>query len=252
MVDTLAREQTSHCVETHGQGPAILLTHGFGATRRMWDEQVEEFTGRYRMILWDLPGHGHRVAPPEGATLDDLAAEMLVMLDAADADRAVLCGLGLGGAVSLRFWRAFPDRVRGLVLIGTMPGLRSGITRGIWNARAGDIATAVEQNGLDALEGGAEVDPRLHNSAGELALAARRLLPFVDDGAMSFLPRIDVPTLILVGGDDRPHLTAAEFMANVIPAARKVVIPRANHAANLHKPRAVNAVLRDFLNRLPP
>jgi pimeloyl-ACP methyl ester carboxylesterase len=251
VVDALATGHSGDFVETHGQGPVILLTHGFGATRRMWDEQVEEFTGRHRMILWDLPGHGQRAAPADNATQDDLVGEMQRILDDASADRAVLCGLGLGGVLSLRFWRTWPHRVRGLVLIGTMPGLSSGIAREIWNARAADIAAAVEHDGLDGLEGGAEVDPRQHASASNLALAARCLLPMRDEGAKSFLEEIDVPTLILVGGDDRPNLTAAEFMASAIPDARKVVIPRANHAANLHKPKAVNTALRDFLHRLP-
>jgi pimeloyl-ACP methyl ester carboxylesterase len=173
------------------------------------------------------------------------------ILDEAEADRAVLCGLGLGGALSLRFWRAWPERVRGLILIGTMPGLSTAIARELWNERAGDIAQAMERDGLNGLEGGAEVDPGLHGSVDGLILAARRFLPMHDAGALSFLAEIDVPTLILVGADDRPHLTAAERMANAIPDARKVVIPSANHAANVHKPRVVNAALREFLHRLP-
>ena len=72
-----------------------------------------------------------------------------------------------------------------------------------------------------------------------------------DDGALPWLDQIDVPVLILVGSEDRPNLTAAEFMARTIPLARKIVIPRANHAANIHKPEAVNAAIRDFLGRLP-
>jgi pimeloyl-ACP methyl ester carboxylesterase len=60
-----------------------------------------------------------------------------------------------------------------------------------------------------------------------------------------------VPVLILVGSEDQPNLTAAAFMARTLPNARQVVIPRANHAANIHKPNAVNAAIRDFLGRLP-
>src|SRR5258708_27005371 len=49
--------------EAHGSGASILLTHGFGATSRMWDEQIEEFTDRYRLILWDLPAHCESESP---------------------------------------------------------------------------------------------------------------------------------------------------------------------------------------------
>jgi pimeloyl-ACP methyl ester carboxylesterase len=239
-------------VETHGRGSAMLMTHGFGATCRMWDEQIEEFTDRHRLILWDLPGHGESETPAHATTPDGLVSDMLAMLDIAECGPTVLIGLGIGGTLGLRFWRAHPRRVRGLVLIGTMPGLRSPTARDIWNRQADELAASMERDGLGALEGGAEVDPRLHTSPLALAAGARSLLTQQDDGALSWLAEIDIPVLILVGSEDKPNLTAAEFMARTIPDARKVVIPRANHAANMHKPAAVNAAIREFLGRLPP
>ncbi len=238
--------------EAHGHGPGMLLTHGFGATSRMWDEQVEEFTDRYRILLWDLPGHGESRPQRAETTQQHVVADMAAILDAEKVDRAVLVGLGIGGMLSLRFWRAHTQRVRGLVLIGTMPGLRSGLAREVWNGQAEHQALAVERDGLDALEGGAEVDPRLHPSPHGIAAAARSLLPLRDDGALPWLARIDVPVLILVGSEDRPNLSAAHFMARTIPNAREVIIPRANHAANISKAGAVNAAIGDFLGRLPP
>jgi pimeloyl-ACP methyl ester carboxylesterase len=238
--------------EAHGFGAPILLTHGFGATSRMWDEQIEELTDGYRLILWDLPGHGESETPRRTPTEDSLVKDMLAILNAAAADRAVLAGLGFGGLMALRFWRAFPERVRGLVLIGTMPGLRSGVAREIWNGQVSELAAALEHDGLDALEGGAEVDPRSHTSPLGLASAARAMLTQRDEGALPWLAEIDVPVLIIVGSEDRPNLSAAHFMARTIPRAREMVIPRANHAANINKSVAVNAAIRDFIGRLPP
>lgn len=238
--------------ESHGHGEPILLTHGFGATTRMWDEQIEEFTDRYRLLAWDLPGHGGSAPPEPTITPDDLVERMRMLLDAADAGRIVLIGLGLGGTLSLRFWQAHPTRVRGLVLIGTPPGLRTATARALWNARVDAQADALERDGLDALEGGAEVDPGLHADPRGL-LAAARLLPRQNDaGALPFLAEIDVPVLLLVGAEDRPHLAAAHHMARIIPGAHEVVVPRGNHAVNLHKPAAANAAIRGFLARLPP
>jgi pimeloyl-ACP methyl ester carboxylesterase len=246
----LRRNGTGIHREVHGQGSAILLTHGFGATSRMWDEQIEEFTDRHRLILWDLPGHGESAAPAKSVSQTSLIEDMASILDGAQAGRAVLIGLGIGGTLSLRFWRAYPERVRGLVLIGTMPGLRSGAARDIWNGQVGEMAAAMDRDGLDTLEGGAEVDPRLHACPSDLAIAARALLTQSDDGALPWLAEIDAPVLILVGSEDKPNLTAAEFMARAIPNASKIVVRRANHAANMHKPDAVNAAIRDFLGRL--
>lgn len=247
----LLRDGTGIHREVHGAGSTILLTHGFGATCRMWDEQIEEFTDRHRLILWDLPSHGESEAPRQAVGLAALVKSMLAILDNEDGGRAVLIGLGVGGTLSLRFWRANPQRVRGLVLLGTMPGLRSGTAREIWNGQISQLAAALKRDGLDALEGGAEVDPRLHSDPRGLAVVARSLLIQSDDGTLPWLAEIDVPVLILVGSEDKPNLTAAEYMARTIPRSRKVVISHANHAANIHKPDAVNAAVRDFLERLP-
>jgi pimeloyl-ACP methyl ester carboxylesterase len=238
--------------EAHGFGAPILLTHGFGATSRMWDEQIEELTDGYRLILWDLPAHGESEDPTRSPTEDSLFRDMLAILNAAAAERVVLVGLGAGGLISLRFWRNCPDRVRGMVLIGTMPGLRNGVAREIWNGQVNELATSLEHDGLDALEGGAEVDPRAHACPRALAAAARAILTQHDDGALPWLAEIDVPVLILVGSEDKPNLSAAHFMARTMPLAREVVIPRANHAANIHKPASVNLAIRDFIGRLPP
>jgi len=248
----LRRNGTGIHYETHGSGSPILLTHGVGATSRMWDEQVEEFTDRYQLILWDLPGHGQSEPPRRAVTANSLTRDILAILNAVEASRVVLVGLGAGGLMALRFCHEFPDRVRGLVLIGTMPGLRNGPARQIWNGQVEEFAAAVERDGLDALEGGAEVDPRLHSCSPSLAAAARAILTQNDDGALPWLDTIDVPTLIIVGSEDKPNLSAAHYMARSIPHAREIVIPRANHAANIHKAAAVNAALRDFLGRLPP
>jgi pimeloyl-ACP methyl ester carboxylesterase len=248
----LRRNGTGIHYETHGSGSPILLTHGVGGTSRMWDEQIEEFTDRYRLILWDLPGHGQSEPPRRPVTPNSLNRDILAILNAAEANRVVLIGLGAGGLLALRFWYEFPDRVRGLVLIGTMPGLRNGPARQIWNAHVEDLAAGVERDGLDALEGGAEVDPGLHTSPSGLAAAARAILIQNDDGALPWLDTIDIPALIVVGSEDKPNLSAAHYMARTIPNAREIVIPRANHAANIHKAAAVNAAIRDFLGRLPP
>jgi pimeloyl-ACP methyl ester carboxylesterase len=253
--DTLAqlrRNGTGIHYETHGSGAPILLTHGVGATSRMWDEQVEEFTDRYQLILWDLPGHGQSEPPRRPPTATSLTRDILAILNAVEASRVVLVGLGAGGLMALRFCNEFPERVRGLVLIGTMPGLRNGPARRIWNGQVEKFAAEVERDGLDALEGGAEVDPRLHTCPSGLAGAARAILTQNDDGALPWLDTVEVPTLIIVGSEDKPNLSAAHYMARCIPNARGIVIPRANHAANIHKATPVNAAIRDFLGRLPP
>ncbi len=250
----LRRNGTGIHYETHGSAAPILLTHGVGATSRMWDEQVEEFTGRYRLILWDLPGHGQSEPSRRPVTAKTLTRDMLAILNAVDPKRVVLVGLGAGGLMALRFWLDFPDRVRGLVLIGSMH----------WPAHVGPAMADLECAGREICHrrgtrwarrvgrrrrGGSSI---VVGCAQGLAAAVRAIQTQDDDGALSWLDTIDVPVLIIVGSEDKPNLTAAHYMARAIPNAREIVIPRANHAANIHKATAVNAAIDDFLGRLPP
>ena len=78
--------------ETHGQGPAVLLTHGFGLTARMWEGQIEALAASNRLILWDLRGHGRSDSPEDSGLYDPEAciADMLALLDAEGIERAVI------------------------------------------------------------------------------------------------------------------------------------------------------------------
>lgn len=239
--------------EVHGDGPPVLLSHGYSATCRMWDAQVAALRDRYRVIVWDMRGHGQSDDPADPSlyserhTVDDMAA----ILRAQGVTRAVIGGLSLGGVMSLGFQAAHPEMVRALMLFDTGPGFRNPEARAAWNQRSLLRADDLEARGLAALNRSDEVRLGEHRSAGGLARAARGMLTQQDDHLIRALPHIAVPTLVLVGANDTPFLAATDYMAAKIPGATKVVIPDAGHAANLHRPEAFNRAMEDFLGRLP-
>jgi len=143
------------------------------------------------------------------------------------------------------------DRVAGLVLIGTGPGFRNPEARGQWNERAEARARELEAKGLAESGGGAETRLGRHRSAQGLAGAARGMLAQHDSSLIDSLPRIAVPTLVLVGAEDRHFLAAADYMAAKIPGAQKAAIPGAGHAANLDQPELFNRAVAEFLTGLP-
>src|SRR3954451_13853562 len=102
--------------EVYGDGPTLILTHGYSSTSAMWQGQVAELSKHHRLILWDMRGHGQSDYPEdpkaysEALTVGDIAA----LLDAVGAKKAIVGGLSLGGYMSLAFYRARPDRVRAL------------------------------------------------------------------------------------------------------------------------------------------
>jgi pimeloyl-ACP methyl ester carboxylesterase len=254
-VPTIDRDGVPIHYEAHGpaDAPPILLSHGYGATCQMWDGQVAAFADRHRLVLWDMRGHGESGDPREPAfysqalTVGDMAA----LLDACQIERAVIGGLSLGGVMSLAFRLAHPERVRALMLFDTGPGFRNPDARGQWNERADARARELEEKGLAVSGGGAETRLDRHRSAQGLAGAARGMLAQFDSSLIDSLPTIAVPTLVLVGAEDRHFLGAADYMAGKIPGARKIVIPGAGHAANLDQPAAFNRAVADFLAALP-
>jgi len=241
--------------EVTGSGNPVLLSHGYSATRRMWDGQHRAFND-HQVISWSMRGHGHTESPTDPAqySADLTVADMTALLRHLGIGRSVIGGLSLGGYVSLAFYLAHPEMVRALVICDSGPGYRNAEAREGWNQRARERADELEGRGLDAL-GGRSREMREamgeHQSAQGLAHAARGMLaqdgPRVIDG----LAGIRVPTLVIVGDQDKPFLAPCEYMAKKIPGARLEVIAGAGHSSNLDQPEAFNRVLREFLNGLP-
>jgi len=250
---TLSRDGVDIYYEVHGQGPALLLSHGYSATSQMWRGQIEALSRSHTLILWDMRGHGQSDYPDDPLAYSEAAtvADMAALLDAAHADRAIVGGLSLGGYMSLAFHLAHPERVRALLIIDTGPGYRNDDARAGWNRNALKTADRWESEGLGRLAAGSpETRTSTHRSADGLARAARGMLTQRDDRVISSLPAIAIPSLVVVGADDTPFLAASDYMAAKIPGAKKVVIEGAGHAANIDQPAAFNAALLEFLDTL--
>ena len=246
------REDVRLYYEDHGQGTPILLTHGFAAATGMWRPQIETFQHAYRLIPWDMRGHGDSDAPEDQAlySQDHTVEDMRAVLDHLGIEQAIIAGHSLGGFMSLAFHVAYPERVQALLLQGCGPGYRNAKTRQTWNEQAERRAQTLESKGLDAVGGGAEVGVSKLNSATGLAKAARGILTQVDARVIDNIPHISVPTLIVAGDGDTPYLTGIDYMAERIPNATKVIIANAGHGANVEQPEVFNKAMQEFLQSL--
>ena len=241
--------------DVSGAGAPVLLSHGYSATRRMWDGQHRAFPD-YRLASWSMRGHGHTESPADPAqySADLTVGDMRALLGHLGVERAVIGGLSLGGYVSLAFYLAHPEMVRALVICDSGPGYRNAEARNAWNQRANERAGELERRGLEALGGRSrEMQEAMgeHRSAQGLAHAARGMLAQEGSQVIDGLSSIRVPTLVIVGDQDQPFIAPCEYMAKKIPGARLEVIRGAGHASNLDQPDAFNRVLRDFLAGLP-
>ena len=239
-----------------GRGPAVLLGHGYSATGRMWDGQRAALGDRWRIISWDMRGHGQTESPsdPRQYTAALTVADMRAVLGHCGEPRAVIGGLSLGGYVSLAFYLAHPEMVRALVICDSGPGYRNAEARAAWNKRAHERAAELESKGLEVLAGRSrEMREAMghHASAQGLAHSARGMLAQDGSEVIDGLGTIKVPTLVIVGDQDTPFLAPCEYMAKKIPGARLEIIRGAVHLSYVDQPEAFNRVLLDFLDSLP-
>jgi pimeloyl-ACP methyl ester carboxylesterase len=236
--------------EVHGEPsdrPPLLLSHGFSASGRMWERNLDTFRPDRQVLTWDMRGHARSDSPADRSAygVERSVEDMVALLDVIEAPRAVLGGMSLGGYLSLAFHARHPERVAALILVDTGPGFRRDEPREGWNTFAERTASALEREGLETLRAGPEV--ATHSDAGGLAHTARLVMAQRDAEVIDSLGRIAVPTLVVVGALDTNFLAAADYMARKIPDARKVVLEGAGHAANIEAAEAFNAAVGEFL-----
>lgn len=252
---TIDRDGVKIHYEVHGQGPAILLSHGYSATSQMWQGQIAPLSKSNTLITWDMRGHGQSDYPADQGAYSEEATigDMKAILDKVGAKTAVVGGLSLGGYMSLAFNATYPERVRALLIIDTGPGYRKDDARAVWNERAEKTAQSFERNGLERLKSQSkEMAMSSHRSADGLIRAARGMLAQRDARVMESLPNIKAPSLVIVGADDTPFIGPSEYMAGKIRGAELIIIPHAGHSANIDQPHAFNGAVMSFLERLPP
>lgn len=253
-------------VEVHGEGPAVVLGHGFGGSARNWGPQVRALRDRFRVVTFDARGHARSDAPEaaDAYTLDALTGDLARVVDAHGDAPCAVGGLSMGAGIALRFALAAPERVSRLVLMAPPP-LPENDASARGHGWAADFARAIEAEGLDAAGERFAWGERsgLDPAAGRLvrqgflehpphALAA--ILRGVLDAWPGFdaiapdLANLRVPTLLVVGDRDRPSRAIARRLADALPEATLEVIPDAGHVVNLAARDRVNALLSAFLS----
>lgn len=251
-----------------GDGPPVVLLHGFACGKRMWLHQIRALKRRFRVIAYDQRGHGLTDAPPaaQGYSAGLLGRDLVGVLDALKIERAALVGFSLGGGPALALAAAKPDRVSHLVLADVGAGADEPIKLESIARRWGDLIGRgdIDELVCDMLRSElfkiyARRNLRRRNHMAALIRAtpidglrftlaqvlAKRKSLFRLTG---LLESIQVPTLIAVGQYDYMCSKAARLMAQSIPDAVLKVIGDSGHMAPLEQPTAFNAALLEFLN----
>jgi pimeloyl-ACP methyl ester carboxylesterase len=245
--------------ERTGDGPALVLLHGFSHDSRVWRPQVESLSEQFTVIAWDAPGAGQSSDPPDAFGIGDWADCLAGVLDDAEVQRVHVIGLSWGGLLAQEFYRRHSARVLSLVLADTYAGWKGSLPEPIpqerFSACLRDASLPPNEFVLRYLPGMFSQSPtqvvreELAGIMSEFHPVGFRLmaasLAYAD--TRDLLPNIRVPTLLVWGdGDTRSPLTVADQFLNAVPGARLVVISGAGHVSNLEAPAQFNEQVRDF------
>ena len=250
-------------VDVQGDGLAVLFIHGFPLDRTVWRYLIAPLTGR-RRIVPDLRGLGLSDAPETGYSIAQYADDMATMLRLLDVERAVVCGLSMGGYVALDMWRRHRERIAGLILINSRSEADGPAAR---DARD-EMITMVERDGTQALadllvpkllapesqttmpQVVERVRTMIESAPPAGVIGALRAMKDRED-ATALLPTIDVPTLVIAGREDQLiPVDHARSMAAEIPGAQFTLIPGAGHLAPIEQPVPTSRVIGEFLDAL--
>ena len=243
--------------EVSGSGDAVVLIHAFSVDRRMWAPQITLLEHRFRVVRYDLRGHGKSEGPSAPyAPHEDLRS----VLDALDISRATLIGLSAGATIATDFAIAYPNRVARLVLAS--PGLSGHVpsTPLTWTQPVFQAAGAGDAEGAARLWADTPImavrnDLSVAPAVRDLVMGNVRLWTYKANPAQQLTPpaitrlsEITCPTLVILGEQDLPHIKEiASLLIEGIAGARLVTIPRAGHMVNLDARETFNRAVEAFV-----
>jgi 3-oxoadipate enol-lactonase len=247
-----------HVVDGPAGAPAVVLSHSLGATAELWEPLVAPLAQRFRVVRWDLRGHGRSPVPPGPYEIADLGADLVALLDRLGVARAHLVGLSLGGMLSLSVAAHHPARVDRLVVCCASARLGPPT---FWAERAAR-ARAEGTSAMAAAVTARWLTPAFRDADPARAAALQAMVAATPAegyaaccGAIermdlrADLPAIRAPTLAIAGAQDPAtppeHLAA---IAAAIPGARTAVVDGAAHAAIVEQPARILALITAHLS----
>jgi len=242
----------------------IILIHGFPFNSDMWRPQIDHLKTTFRVITYDVRGHGRSEVGDGQYTLEMFVDDLIALLDYLRLEKVVLCGLSMGGYIALRAVERNPERCRALILCDTTSNADSNEAK---LRRAASIKAIKSTGGKPYAEEFTKAVLSMHTflERSDLVETVRSMIesnsPIGICGALLALvartettlslPRIRVPTLILVGEQDKttpPELS--EKMRQLIPNSELRIVSNAAHLSNLENPEEFNSHILNFLRRL--
>jgi 3-oxoadipate enol-lactonase len=242
--------------------PVIIFIHGFPFNKSMWNKQVEALKNNYRVIAYDIRGHGDSDAGTGDFSIDLFVKDLLGLMDALQIDKTMLCGLSMGGYIALNAIENYPDRFDALILSDTNCIADTPETKA-------KRLTAIESIKKDGVEKYADDSiknlfaPESFITKKEEITAVREMIVNTPKQSLyktlrafyerketcSKLQDINVPVLIMVGKEDKiTPPAAAQLMHEKIKKSLLFIVEHAGHLSNIENPLEFNNQLEELVS----
>jgi 3-oxoadipate enol-lactonase len=252
----LNRSRIHYELSGRDAGDALVFSNSLGTNLAMWDRQMEALSGSFRILRYDTRGHGQSEVTPGPYTIEQMAGDVLALLDSLKLDRVSFCGLSMGGMIGMALALRVPERIQKLILCNTAPKIGSAE---MWNTRV----TTVRNSGMGAVADGVLerwFTPAFRAATPEPVATTRKMLlttpvegyaaccgAIRDTDLRDEISNIRVPALIIAGSHD-PVTPPADglFMAARIAGSKYVELAAA-HLSNVEAADAFTTELSAFL-----
>lgn len=261
---TVGEILVSYVDEGSPTAPVVIFIHGFPLNKSCWDEQLDLLKNEYRVIAYDVRGHGHSDAGAEPFSMEQFVADLFSFMEALGVQKATLCGLSIGGYIALAASAQDPQRIVNLILCDTQCTADTDEAK----LKRSQTILSVQANGMqkyaaDSIE---KLFSKISLSTRHAAVSAvediilhtpietitKTLLALAGRSeTCSSLSDLKIPVLIIVGAEDQiTPPEAAQQMHQLIPQSELKIIEDAGHLSNLEAPERFNGHLQTFLNSL--
>lgn len=253
--------QVSYLEEGSPTGFPLIFIHGFPFNKWMWERQLLSIKENYRLIAYDVRGHGETEAGSPAFSISQFGDDLVSLMDALHIEKAIVAGLSMGGYIALNALQKFPDRFAGLLLCDTQCGADS--TEG--KEKRKKTIDFIQRNGLtvyaqESLKN-LFAPASLERKMNEVILIEETILRSKPDNicltlqaladrkeTCSTLQKIKIPVAILVGQEDKvTSPETAKKMHQSINGSSLHIIEEAGHLSNLENPEKFNELVLEFL-----
>lgn len=253
--------QVSHFYRLEGdrRHPLLVLLHPVGADHGIWDQVMPALLPFFRILRYDLRGHGGTTTSAGDYSVAMLASDLDVLTDALGLVEFAVCGVSIGGLAGLTLATAKPHKVRSLVIANASPRLP--LSEAEWNHRIAHVLCHGMQSQIDGMVARMiapafreDNSPYLHSmlqvfESTDVNGYASCLAALRDVDVRQLCCQVRVPTLVIGSSADLAVPRAdIDYFAETIPGARLTMLP-GGHLSLLEQPQLVAAAIRDFVSR---